>query len=330
MTMTKAASSHNPPGKLYATVLLQNGPSVAGLASVDTKTGVATPVGGKNTTIPTLLAPGDLAAMDTKTGILYLLGDSEEGATLTGVRVRDGKITCTRHVPFLEVGFVGMGQALAFDAGSNDLVAVGLANDTHTGIVSHTVVRGSASACGPFKKVGSFGDAHYLPLIHGAAFDDKAGVLYTTVTISPTAFAVMAFDMATAKSRAIAVPPGTFSGIRWDPLTKMLCGVVQAGGSPGVMELNVLDPKTGKLKSTPLGGFDAMGGNDGEISAFDAEAGTLYVVMIKSEVGQAAGPGQVKHLVPVYVREGAIGLPAPPLTLPALPLLITLAWDASS
>ena len=85
-------------------------------------------------------------------------------------------------------------------------------------------------------------------------------------------------------------------------------GVVPGGST---LNLNHLDPKTGKWSASPIAGGMALpmiGGNDGTVSAFDGAAGHLYVLLGTPPPNPNAD--FVRHLARIDLRGGADGGPA--------------------
>ena len=138
-----------------------------------------------------------------------------------------------------------------------------------------------------------------------------------------TASAIGVIDLRVGKMTTVipegSSPSAILLGMKWDPITKRLLGVL---GQQGDIELHQVDPSTGKWSRTMLAGFDAVVGNDGSVSAFDAKSGTLYVLMTKDNPGGS----QELHLVSVYVRQGAIGIPAPVLATVGLGVTLQLTF----
>ena len=52
---------------------------------------------------------GDLGTIDSTRGVFFYLGDTSGGATLVGLSMQDGTISCSVHVPLREISFVGIG-----------------------------------------------------------------------------------------------------------------------------------------------------------------------------------------------------------------------------
>ena len=123
-----------------------------------------------------LAAVGDLRVITDD--VYYVLADNcggpcnATGTVLLGISLKDGSEVCRAEVPtFAEIGLVGGGQSMSHDAKNKRLLLSGM-NSTDGG-KSYTHVLLSASlatpgSCGPFTRVGTFGDADYEPLYPGA------------------------------------------------------------------------------------------------------------------------------------------------------------------
>ena len=132
-----AAATADPPRLLYGLTLVANGPAHAALMTIDPAAGNVTLVGPSLDTNP---GTDDCRAIDTKRGIYYYLGDSKAGAVLVGLSLADGTVQCSSDVPLREIGFVGIGQSLKFDAARDTLILSGLAANS-TGGLAHQILR---------------------------------------------------------------------------------------------------------------------------------------------------------------------------------------------
>ena len=140
------------------------------LVSVDAATGKITNIGvGHNPLAPV----GDLRVVAD--GVYYALADgcghktcNESGSVLLGLSTKDGSEVCRHEVPSLaEVGLVGGGQSLSHDTKHNRLILTG-PNSTDGGAsYTHYMLSAPLGGCGPFTKLGEFGDADYEPMAHG-------------------------------------------------------------------------------------------------------------------------------------------------------------------
>ena len=173
-------------GDLFGLTLASNGPATFALVSVD-HNGSTRRLGPSH---PELFGCGDLVAIAH--GTLYYLGDTHRGTTLVGVSLLDGSERCNAVLPMSEMGFVGFGQTLDFDATTDSLVVSGLKRNATAG---HIVLRGSARDCGAagWQAVANYGgacipcprrrpragrraddapkDAAKIPMLHSSALD---------------------------------------------------------------------------------------------------------------------------------------------------------------
>lgn len=184
----------------------------------------------------------------------------------------------------------------------------------------HSVLRGPAATCGPFKVVGHFGDAVYSGLLHASALDPATQRLFVSLAPNKTTTAIGVIDLRAGKLTKVIHEDqfGYLVGVKWDSLKKRLVGVLGSGGD---IELHQLDPVSEKYTVTQLGGYDSVLGNEGTACAFDDASGTLYAMMTKKNESGA----ESTHLVPVYVRQGAIGVPSPVMEKVGVGLTLQLA-----
>jgi hypothetical protein len=164
--LAAAAASAAPTG-LYGTT-----PQV-GLATISTATGAVTPVG---TPAAAEGQAQQLSALDAARGIYYLLGwnFTSQAANLVGFSVATGGVVVDVALPFYESAFVGLGQVLAVEPATGQLVGGGLLreNSSHVfGFISPTN--------GSFTQVAAL-DAALLPVLGGVAdYDPSSGTLLT-------------------------------------------------------------------------------------------------------------------------------------------------------
>ena len=270
---------------LYGLALVANGPAKFGLTLLDPTSGAAVVVGGAHST---LFGEGDLVALDGARGLLYYLGDSPRGATLVALNTSDGGEVCSAAVALREVGFVGLGQTLSFDAATDTLVLSGLV--ANGSAPSHAVYRAPAlGGCGPFSLVGSFGAAAFVPTLHSSSLDADGQRLFVTLATSKTAAAIGVVDLSappgTGGMAVVAEGPAgandTLLSLHWDPKAQRLIGVVAATTT---LQLHSLDPSGGAAWGTPraLSGvpanWNALGGNAATASAFDAPSRRLFLL----------------------------------------------------
>ena len=173
----------------------------AQLVGVDFSSGVISNIGKGHSQ---LAAVGDLRTVAN--GIYYVLADNcggpcnATGTVLLGLSLADGSVTCKADVPSLaEVGLVGGGQSLSHDAANNRLLLTG-PNSTDGGAsYTHFVLSAPADAssgsCGPFAKLGEFGDANYEPMAHGSELDAAGQRLFITLSTGARTYGMGVVDV---------------------------------------------------------------------------------------------------------------------------------------
>ena len=266
-----------PP--LHGLALVANGPAKQGLLTLDPTTGNAKVIGPAHAE---LFGEGDLVTVVHDR--LYYLGDTTRGATLVALNLTDGSEICSAPVSFREISYVGIGQSLDYDKHSDTLVLSGVAESKNA---SHAVYRASATGCGPFKLVGTFGSADYLPMLHASSFDAEGQRLFVIVGTGQSSSAVAVVDLTKPSGTKLTLiaegpsPDSTLLCMHWDSKTKRLVGVV--GVTAGALQLNILDPSASKwetpkqIQNVPSG-WDQLGGNQATVSAFDVASGSLILM----------------------------------------------------
>jgi len=339
--MRCASAASVQGGSLHGLVLAHNGPSEPALVDIDYTTGNVTVVGQP---MKVEQATGDLGTIDSKRGIFYYLGDSSLGTTLVGLSLKDGSMACSTAIPFREIGFVGFGQSLDYDAATDELILTGIAmpssvtsnnssNSSKSGAAPpaamHSILKGSAKGCGPFKQVGSFGVADYLPMIHSSTLDVKGQMLYDLVSLTKGELGIAVIDLKTmtmTKTVAEASPDDIVNGLVWDEQTGSLAGVAQsdASGAPG-LTLRRLNVATGKWSSTPITSkYGYVGGNAGTLKAFDTEKGILFVEICNPPTDPNADC--TIHLGGIDLATATV-VTAPALAEPFSGWMLTMAWS---
>lgn len=275
---------------LYGLALVANSPTKVGLARIESDTGNTQLIGGPH---DETFAMGDLAAVAN--GILYYLGDTSAGATLVGLNMTSGAKVCSTIVDVAEIKFVGIGQSLDYDSKTDSLLLSGAARSANG---SHALYRARASGCGPMKHLGNFGLASYLPMLHASALDTVGQQLFVTVSPSADTSAIGVVDLAnpTAPMKVIAEAKtpdlrDTLIGLHYDPHSSHLVSIV----ANDRLELHSLQPAKGRwepprpLIDVPTK-WNALGGNAGTASAFDADSRTLFFL------AGSADPGKIEQL----------------------------------
>jgi hypothetical protein len=278
----RAATQPTLPTLLYGLAVVQPSPTEVALSVIDPLTGNLTIVGPP---LAELFGMSDLVAVAN--GLLFYLGDTRQGATLVGVALANGTTVCTAHVDVAEVQYVGIGQTLDFDATSNTLVLSGVTPDGS----AHAVYRADATTCGGFKKIGTYGDAKYLPMLHASTLDAKGQRLFVDLAVLDEASnasvpALGVIDLTGAKPFRVIAEEATpdfhdlLIGMHFDARTSSLVGVLGGGGAP--LSLHRFDTTSGQWTATVVTGVPAdwntMGGNSGVVSALDADSRTLFFI----------------------------------------------------
>lgn len=281
--MTAAAPTPTPaaPPPLYGLALVANGPSKMGLASLNLSTGSGKVIGPAHSEI---FPAGDLVAVAN--GVLHYLGDTAQGAVLVALNVTSGEKVCSAPVALREIGYVGMGQSLDFDASSNSLILSGVAAQGPN--ATHAVYRAAADGtCGPFKLVGKFGDAAYIPMLHASSLDVDGQRLFVQLATGQNTVAIGVIDLNQPTGKYLTVidegssPDTSLLCMHWDKQTKRLLGV--AAGSDG-LTMHSLDPSGAGTWEPPKSlahvptYWNTLGGNEGTASAFDAQSRSLVVM----------------------------------------------------
>lgn len=291
------------------------------LVSVDGDTGELVSIGAGHNPLG---AVGDLRVIAG--GVYYVLADNcggpckATGTVLLGISLKDGSEVCRAQVPTLaQVGLVGGGQSISHDTKKNRLLLTGM-NSTDGGN-SYTHVLLSAplapSGCGPFSRIGAFGDADYEPMAHGSELDVDGARLFITLSTGAHSYGMGVVDVATGN--LTTTYPMENSRTLWGPTyvssAGRLVGVGVDESSAGGIDWRTLDPSTGTWTSAPLKyapsvnvTFPGLEGNLGSVRAFDSAAGTLYVM-----AGRGDPSNPTLEVVQIDVRSGTLVAHSGPL-----------------
>eukprot|EP00729_Bicosta_minor_P017297 gene17297-6575_t len=331
-------------GSLHGLILAHNGPSMPALVNIDTLTGNVTQVGPA---LNPMDGTGDLGTIDSTRGVFFYLGDTSGGATLVGLSMQDGTISCSVHVPLREISFVGIGQSLDYDASTDELILTGIAmapSGNHSrglagqAATTHAILKGPAAQCRPngqleFKQVGSFPIADYLPMLHSSTLDAKGQKLYVIVSLTKDELAVAVIDLATmtmTKTVAESAPDDAVNGLVWDSIGETLAGVSQssATGAPGLV-LRRLDVATGKWSSTPITSeYGYVGGNAGTVKAMDTEKGILYAEICNPPTNP--NDDCTLHIAGIDLASSkVVTAPAMQMSSGRQPFILTIAWSSA-
>ena len=294
---------------LYGLNLEANSPSRVGLVSVNTSTGNVTDLGAPHSELDGM---GDLSTIDPQNKIFYYLGDTSDGTTLVGLNLETGAEVCRGAIPLRELGFVGFGQSLDWDVTNNNLVLSGLnSNTTQPG---HTVFRNKGcegSKIAKSSKIGTFGDAMYIPMLHASTLDVIKQRLFVTVAVTKNTMGIGMIDLNDPQLKLTVLPenPATnqdILGMQFDAATNSVVSVMQNQAKGLDIHSLSIDAK-GKAEwsSTTLPTFiGQLYGNSGSVSALDGK-GMLYVLG-----GVGPSNNAPMHLVQIdLVKQTVVGHP---------------------
>ena len=229
------------PGQLYGLSLVKNPPTRAALNKVSAATGNVTVLPGPPAEV--LFGTSDLVAAVPKHGLFYFLGDSSGGATLVALNLTTGAAVCNKVIGLSEVGYVGIGQTLDYDATKDRLLLSGIDATNKT---QHVVYDAPADGCGPFTKVGAYGAAGYLPMLHASALDRRRPASSSPCRLQRRAAAIGIIDLTGAAEMAVVAegtpdPDDVLIGLHFDAKAKKPIGIVAAQA----LEFHSLDVDAG-------------------------------------------------------------------------------------
>lgn len=272
-------------GSLYGLALVTNGPATMGLATVD-GSGATKMIGPAHSE---LFGCSDTVAIAH--GMFFYLGDTSAGADIVALNLTDGSKVCSKNIELAEVGYVGLGQTLDYDESSDTLVLSGI-NLNKTG---HNIYRGSARGCGPFTAAGSYNYSDYIPMLHASSLDTKGQRLFVSLGTSSNTGGIGVVDLTGKKPTAVITegapdPDDALVGMHWDAKSGKLVGIY---ADPSGLFLHAVDPASQKwdapkpVTGVPTG-WNALLGNSGSVSTFDAAARNIIFL-----AGEQDGQGNI-------------------------------------
>ena len=311
---------------LYGLGLTHNGPAQASLLTADASTGALSIVGFEPNASSAieLAAMGDLCAVDSARQMYYYLGDTERGATLVGLSLTDGSERCRSAVALKEIGYVGIGQSLDYDAEQDTLLLTGLdvppPGPNATANATHSVFRAALGTaeqptCGPFTRVGHFGVGSFAPMLHGSTLDAHGQRLFVDLAAeqSTTEIGVVSLSTGALSSLIPEGEPQSLVGLSYHAeggADGALVGVGSLGAGMDGVALRVYDIEANTWRVATLNEtFVAAGGNDGEVSAFDSARGLLHCLLYVAPASNASDPAL--HLASVDVTAAQVVHHAP-------------------
>ena len=291
---------------LYGLSLVSNGPAQFGLVELSTATGAVKAIGGSH---PELFGSSDLATVAN--GALYYFGDTAKGATLVALNLSTGAKICDAAVHVAEVSYVGIGQSLDYDPTTDTLLLSGVSIPTTAG--THTIYRAPATGCGNFTKLGEYGMAQYMPMLHSAALDPQGQRLFVTLGTGQQSAGIGIIDLKQEGNMTV-INQGEapdekdcLVSLHFNRKSHKVFGLwVPSSGKS--LTIHSLDPATGDwdtprpLSNVPPA-WNTVGGNSAVVSAYDSVSDSLYFM-----AGTQDSQGNVKawDLARVDLSSGAI------------------------
>jgi hypothetical protein len=239
-----------------------------------------------------------LSAIDEKNGILYaiLYDDVKNVPTFTGISLATGKVLSSVPVPFAESSFVGVGQLVAWEPGSAQLIAGGqLANLTHViGLVNPT--------SGEWTHVASLNSTWLDVLGAATCFAPSTGDLIfqlgtqTSIdvfTLNIKSGAVKPFDQSFSNGQNIET-------CDYDPISGSAFGLgIEPSGSTFKRTIVALHPTN--MTISVVGDVTDYGIESGGIAAINVASHSLYWIGQKT----GAAPNDPFYLVQSSLKDGS-------------------------
>ena len=213
------------------------------------------------------------STIDQTNGIFYsiLFQLSSSKPFLVGVSLTSGKIVSSVPVPFVESGFIGVGQWLTF-AGP-DRVIVGGQDATQSHIMG--VISPTKGGYQQFAKL----NATLLDVLGGchAAYSPATDSVYIQLgTQTPPAINVYEVNVRTGAVRQTnETDTANIDTLSFDPVTKLIFGLgIQVVGGNLQRTIVSMDPTT--LRITTVGKVNVETIESGGIAALDSKGKVLY------------------------------------------------------
>lgn len=230
LALIACVASSNKIGKVYGFTVIKSG---VGIVTID-------PVSGAVSKTATALldeaTAQDLTAMDHARGIAYIIGYNQTVGypNLIGIDVTTSDVVLDLKLPFNELAFVGIGQALDVDPASGDIIVAGQveADDFH-----HKVMRVSYATKALTTVATLKADATHIALLGAQASTlDPAGMRwFLTLPVNNTAapkaqqvevhtFVVNLKTSAVTHHKMDISSGQVISSMDWDSKTKQILG----------------------------------------------------------------------------------------------------------
>lgn len=216
-----------------------------------------------------------LSALDNERGIFYIIGYNLtiSAPNLLGWSLSDGSIVVNRPLPFGEMSFIGVGQQMAYDPVTDQILVGGQMGSSGAHCVGFINI-----ATGAFHNITCL-PGTYLDVLGGSsAFDPVSGTFLIMLGTTHNIF-TFAVNVRTANVTKLRQDPaaGLFlDTLNWDIPMQSLVGMGITVNSTGGYVRTVLrmDPITGKYKT--VGEVPAFTIISGGISALNINGRILY------------------------------------------------------
>ena len=273
------------------------------LVSVNTATGTAKSIG--NGASFEAESQGLSCAMQ-KQGILYVLGYNEtsKAANLIGFDVKDGTVSVNVVVPFAESAFVGIGQQMACDTVTNQVIVVGHDintnnnnnnnNNNNTSTVNaltHHVMSFDPETL-KFTSIVQIPSSHIGLMGSTSTLDTKRSILYTSFAYNITGKITIEFYAISIQSGKYEIVPTNPSlGHEFGPMKydATMDSIVGFSSNPTTHVRNVATMRGDKLGTkrqwSTIGDVVGFQMEDGPIIAVDGTKKVLYAIIQPTPTG---------------------------------------------
>jgi len=230
--------------------------------------------------VPSELQAQSLASFDKLNNIYYFVGfnTTTSQTQLVGLSVT-GTIGFTYDLPFPATPFIGIGQYVAVDPKSSDVIVIGITQPPST----HTILRVDTDFPHEHKTLGSFDALDVLGAF--SAYDGNNDRIYVEVANAETNnINILGFNAHTGKLEQTLDDIYIVETLAWDPKSGLLYGIglnVSDDGESFQRSLVSLDGKSGKFQVLAL--LPEYRIISASISTFDPVGRILYSFLTKGE-----------------------------------------------
>ena len=172
---------------------------------------------------------------------------------------------------------------MVVDANKNEVIVAGLVSKNNGSSYYHRIMKAPLDGgCGPFTKLGSFGDGDYEPMAHGSEIDAENNRMFITLAPSARSYSMGVVSYPSGKLKSL---PMTNTDNIWGPVLSdnKLFGIASDGTG---LAWRSLDPDAGDWTSEGLKmaegatiKFDQLWGNLGSVRAHNHLTHELYVLI---------------------------------------------------